>query len=116
MSNKQSFIAAIEYALAEGCVLEFSQEAREYFEELKQSSNPKMTENGIKIIDWLDKNSNDGKSFTAKQIAEGLSLSSRTVSGSMNKLVKEGYVSKEGKDPVHYIYIKGEENYEEEAY
>lgn len=111
MSNKQSFIDAIEYALNEGTVLELSTEAREFYESLK-TSNKQLTEKGIKILDWLKANHSENKSFTAKEIAEGIFSSSRVVSGSMNKLVNEGYVLKEGRDPVHYIYNIEKENEE----
>lgn len=40
--------------------------------------------------------------FKASDIAEGLFTSGRSVSGSMKKLVSDGYVVKEGKDPVIY--------------
>ena len=48
--------------------------------------------------------------FKAKDIAEGLFISSRTVSGAMRKLVSDGFVEKVGQDPVIYtITEKGKE-------
>ena len=41
-------------------------------------------------------------SFSAKLIGEGLFLSSRIVSGSIRKLVTDGYVNKINADPVLY--------------
>jgi predicted transcriptional regulator len=40
--------------------------------------------------------------FKAKDIAEGLFISSRAVSGAIRKLVTDGYVEKVGQDPVIY--------------
>ena len=40
--------------------------------------------------------------WKAKDIAEGLFISSRGVSGAMRKLVTDGYVEKVGQDPVIY--------------
>jgi predicted transcriptional regulator len=40
--------------------------------------------------------------FKSKEIAEGLFVSSRSVSGSMRKIITDGYVVKAGSDPVCY--------------
>jgi predicted transcriptional regulator len=40
--------------------------------------------------------------FKAKDIAEGLFISSRAVSGAIRKLVTDGYVEKVGQDPTIY--------------
>lgn len=40
--------------------------------------------------------------WKAKDIAEGLFVSSRTVSGSIRKLVTDGFVEKVSQDPVIY--------------
>ena len=40
--------------------------------------------------------------WKAKDVAEGLFISSRAVSGAMRKLVTDGYVEKVGQDPVVY--------------
>ena len=45
--------------------------------------------------------------FTSKSIANGLSISSRSVAGSMRKLVTEGFVSKSGEPAVYRITDKG---------
>ena len=42
------------------------------------------------------------ESWKARDIAEGLFISSRTVSGAIRKLVNDGFVEKNGKDPVVY--------------
>ena len=40
--------------------------------------------------------------WKARDIAEGLFVSSRTVSGAIRKLVTDGFVEKVGQDPVIY--------------
>ena len=40
--------------------------------------------------------------FKAKEIGEGLGISSRTASGSMRKLVSDGFIEKIGSEPVIY--------------
>jgi large conductance mechanosensitive channel protein len=46
----------------------------------------------------------------AKEIAEGMFISSRAVSGSMRKLVSDGYVEKIGADPVMYLITEKGKN------
>ena len=48
----------------------------------------------------------------AKDIAEGLFVSSRTVSGAMRKLVTDGYVEKVGQEPVVYAITEKGKNIE----
>ena len=63
------------------------------------------TKKGQEILDWLSEH-DVGKPLSAKEIAEGMGLTSRSVSGSLRALVTSGYVSKDGKDPVKYSLIK----------
>ena len=46
-------------------------------------------------------NGNEEK-VSARDVAEGLFISSRAVSGAMRKLVSDGYIEKMGQDPVIY--------------
>ena len=99
MTAKELFIKEIE-DLIEGNPL--SEKAAEYFENLKlKKEKAEITETGMKIIKFMQEHQ-DKDSFLAKTIGEGLFLSSRSVSGSIRKLVEDGYCTKEGKDPVHY--------------
>lgn len=84
-----------------------STDAREFFEQWKEEAPGKsavaITENGMKILDFMKENHQKYNNvFKAKEIAEGLFTSGRSVSGSMRKLVSDGYVEKIGKDPVAY--------------
>ncbi len=81
--------------------------ALEYFEDLKADKGtglkPEITENGAKILKYMQENYQKYNNvFKSKEIGEGLFISSRSVSGSMKKLITEGFVNKIGTDPVAY--------------
>ena len=61
---------------------------------------PAFTPNGEKILRYLQ--TIPSSMYKAKDIAEGMELTSKGVSGAMRKLVTDGYVEKVGKDPVVY--------------
>ena len=72
-----------------------------------------ITENGIKILQFMQENwENRNNIFKAAEIGEGLFMSGRSVSGSMRKLVADGYVVKEGKDPVCYSITEAGKSFE----
>jgi len=71
-----------------------------------------MTENGKKLLSWMQENIDTTSNiFTSKEAAEALFTSGRSISGSMRKLVNDGYVEKEGKDPVRYSLTEAGKNY-----
>ena len=77
-------------------------EALEFFEDYKRgkSSNHKeITEKGIAIILALRENP---EWITAKALGEIMDVSGRSVSGSMKKLVEDGYVEKRAGNPSAY--------------
>ena len=62
----------------------------------------------IIILKYLQ--TTDSSMLKARDIAEGLFVSSRTVSGAMRKLVTDGFVEKVGESPVLYTLTeKGKE-------
>lgn len=77
-----------------------------YFEALKGSADkekPAFTENGKLILSYIQQNKDTFNNlFKAKDIADGIGITSRTVSGAMRKLVTDGYVEKLGESPVTY--------------
>lgn len=103
MSKKEKFIKEIE-EIIESEVYAFSQESLEYLESLKTSKSKEgLTDNGKKILKYMQDNFEVYNNvFQAKSIGEGISLSGRSVSGSMRKLVSEGFVNKLGNNPVSY--------------
>ena len=110
MTKKECFIKLIEDTLNDYPDFfgrgEMVEKALDYFNELKngKTSNSKaITENGLKILQFMQENYEKRNNiFKASEIGEGLFMSGKSVSGSMRKLVSDGYVSKEGKDPVCY--------------
>lgn len=106
MTNKQLFIKEIEVLLKEEPDF-FSESARAYFEEFKttpEKEKAPFTENGAKILIWMQENyASYNNVLKAKEIADGLFLSSsRSVSGSLRKLVTDGYVRKIDGSPICY--------------
>ena len=105
MSKKTEFIEWVE-KLISGCEepIEPSEDALAYWEAFKckeETDKPLFTDNGKVILKYLQDNP-DIVSAKAKDIGEGLFISSRAVSGAMRKLVSDGYVEKIGQDPVLY--------------
>ena len=102
MTNREQFIFEIEQMLKQSEFL--SDKALTYFEELKNGKASKggLTEKGREILEWLDEPERRSNYFSAKLIGEGLFTSSRVVSGAAQKLITDGYLEKEGKNPVTY--------------
>ena len=104
MSKKQEFIKFIEMAI-EAYPCPMNEEAKLYWDALRgvdeTGEKPLFTDNGKLILDFLQKNQ-DTPMWKARDIAEGLFVSSRTVSGAIRKLVTDGFVENVGQDPVIY--------------
>ena len=106
MSKKQEFISYVKDlmdATSEYPVL-MSEDARLYWEAFcgtTEAEKPMFTDNGKLILKWMQENTSDPM-LRAKDIAEGLFIGSRAVSGAMRKLVTDGFVEKVGQDPVIY--------------
>ncbi len=111
MNGKDAFIKIVQKEIfekehiKEGWEEEYNL-ALTYFNELKNNKIKEsipITENGAKIVNFMKLNKNKyNNAFKAKDIGEGLFCSSRSVSGSMRKLISDGFVEKIGKDPVTY--------------
>lgn len=112
MNKKDCFIELVEEAFKHIDVENFIGEDErgkkgfEYWEEFKSgkiTSKGGITENGAKILTFMIENEDKFNNiFKAKEIGEGLFCSGRSVSGSMKKLVTDGYCEKVGSDPVCY--------------
>jgi len=81
-------------------------DALDYFNGLSIGGDigkPKFTDNGKIILAYMKENKDAYNNlFKAKDIGEGMGISSRTVSGSIRKLVTDGYVEKIGENPTIY--------------
>lgn len=116
MSKKEKFISVVDELFKKNDMKDLCGENYEdvlaYWEIFKGKDNkekPVFTDNGKMILKHLQDNL-DVEYWKAKDIAEGLFMSSRTVSGSIRKLVTDGFVEKVGQDPVIYMITdKGKE-------
>lgn len=114
MSKKQEFIKFVEALIAgQEEPIEMNAEVAEYWEAFKttNSENEKsaVTDNGKLIIKFLQDHA-DTKMWKAKDMAEEMMVTSRKISGSMRKLVTDGYVERLGQDPIVYALTeKGKE-------
>ena len=104
MSKKQEFISYVKDLMDEAPHVIMSEEAHLYWEAFcgtTEVEKPMFTDNGKLILKWMQENTSDPM-LRAKDIAEGLFIGSRAVSGAMRKLVTDGFVEKVGQDPVIY--------------
>lgn len=116
MSKKSEFIdyvRALRAAASDEILI--SEEAQSYWDALcggKADDKPTFTDNGKLVMKYLQSLPTDSPMMKAKEIAEGMFVSSRTVSGAMRKLVTDGYVEKVGQDPVMYALTETGRNIE----
>lgn len=108
MTKKETFIKLMTDVLDKTDLNKYEekdvQTAMSYWKSFKASGNkPGMTETGQKIIDYMREEKDNSKNlFKSKTIGEGLFMSARSVSGSMRKLIADGYVKKVQDKPVVY--------------
>ena len=106
MTKKEIFIEEITKLLQDKPENFLSSDALDFWNGLQimeDTSKPAFTENGKLILKYMqDNRDNYNNLFKAKDIGEGLSISSRTASGGLRKLVTDGYVEKIGESPVVY--------------
>lgn len=62
----------------------------------------KFTDNGKLVMKYLKTLPEGTPAMKAKDIAEAMGISGRSVSGAMRKLAEDAYVEKVGKDPILY--------------
>ena len=106
MSKKSEFIDYVKALISsQEEPIEPSEDAKSYWEALcggNTEDKPTFTDNGKLIMKYLQDLPADAPMMKAKEIAEGMFVSSRAVSGAMRKLVTDGFVEKVGQDPVMY--------------
>lgn len=116
MSKKEKFIEAIEDAFfSKVDINELDPDIVSYWNALKGANEvekPTFTDNGKLIMKYLQELPADAPMMKAKEIAEGLFISSRAVSGAMRKLVTDGFIEKAGQDPVMYALTEKGRNIE----
>ena len=120
MTKKEKFIEFVNELMNAARVDEWDdmedwKDAFDFFEDFKNGkvkNSGAMTENGKKLLSWMQENVDTMTNlFTSKEAAEALFTSGRSIAGSMRKLVNDGYVEKIGKDPVQYSLTETGKNY-----
>lgn len=103
MSSKANFFEMVEYLVNNNLddAIGLYPEGYEYWQEIH--NKPTITEVGQKIIACMQ--TMNASRETSKYIAELLGVSSRSVAGSMTKLVNDGYVAKEKNDKNITMYM-----------
>lgn len=104
MSKQTEFLEFLEFLIS-NCnqPVEMTDNVKLYVESLRNIQSiekPVLTENGTNILQYMQ--ATEQKMLKAKDIAEGLFISSRVVSGAIRKLVSDGFVEKVGTEPVIY--------------
>jgi len=101
MLSKKNFIIELEKIVDFSSLSEDIQEYWNVFKTEHTKEKPPFTDNGKLILAYL-KEHTEQETWRANDVAEGLFISGRTVSGAMRKLVTDGYVDKVSTDPVVY--------------
>ena len=114
MSNYKAFIDFVDY-LIENCKepVEMSPEIKEIYDLLSTMDNntkPLLTEAGLQILEYFQ--GNNTKNLKAKDIADGMEVSPRKVTGAIRKLVADGYVNKFGTTPTIYTLTEKGKNFD----
>jgi DNA-binding MarR family transcriptional regulator len=106
------FLNALMEAAPEVATEKMTDNIKTYIDILKnnKSDKPEITDNGKLILDYMQKS--EVTALKSKDIADGLLVSSRTVSGSMRKLVTDGFVEKMGQNPAIYTLTDKGKNYQ----
>lgn len=112
MTKKEAFLKIVKTEIFDRADIyvenypDLFEDAKDYFNGLsitEDNSKPKFTENGKLVLGFMQENKEAFNNlFKAKDVGEGLGISSRTASGAMRKLVTDGYVEKLGDSPVVY--------------
>ena len=117
MSKKETFLKFFDELLAAApSVAEtMSDDVKFYVEALRQGESsgekPLFTDNGKLVLKYMQENA-DMNMWKARDIADGLFISSRTVSGACRKLVTDNFVEKMGANPTIYALTEKGKNIE----
>lgn len=112
MSKKEAFLKIVKAEIFDRADIwienypDIFSDALDYWNGLNATGDkekPAFTPNGIIVLKFMQDNKETYKNlFKAKDIGEGLGISSRTASGALRKLVSDGYAEKLGENPVVY--------------
>lgn len=105
------FVNALIAAAPETAEKLMTDNVKAYMEALidKKNEKPVLTDNGKLILKYLQEQ--PAGIYKSKDIAEGLYISTRNVSGAIRKLCSDGFVEKVGADPALYTITEKGKNY-----
>lgn len=105
------FVNALIAAAPETAEALMTDKVKAYMEALvtSESDKPEITDNGKIVLKYMQ--DNPAPTYKARDIGEGLFVSSRMVSGALRKLVSDGFVDKISTDPVIYAITEKGKNY-----
>ena len=113
MSKKQDFVEFIRPYVEEN-LENMNENCKNYwiaFSIKEEKEKPLFTDNGKIILKFLQEN-NEIETWKSKDIADNIGISSRSVSGSIRKLVTDGFVDKVGENPIYYMLTENGKNIE----
>lgn len=120
MNKYEEFVKFFDW-LVDNCKqpVELPPAVREVKEQLITQSQtfkekPLFTESGLQILEYLQ--GTDPSKMKASDIAQGMGISSRKVSGAIRKLVTDEFVDKFGSNPVIYSLTEKGKNFDLNAY
>lgn len=106
------FLEALMKAAPDVAEKNMTESIKQYIKILKDNSDekPLLTDNGKFILSKFQ-DEEVTSPITSKDLANQLGLSSRSVSGSMRKLVNDGFFEKMGQNPIVYSLTEKGKNY-----
>jgi predicted transcriptional regulator len=106
-----NFVKALMEAAPEVAENLLTDDIQKYLDLLEKDNTdkPEITDNGKVILDYMQKS--DCSMLKARDIGEGLCVSSRNISGALRKLVTDGFCEKMGQNPVVYTLTEKGKNF-----
>lgn len=121
MNKCEQFLNFFDYLVEQSKISKdvIPKEVMEYYSVLKeqqisQKEKPILTEIGAQVLQYLQ--TNEVQNAKARDIADGMNMSSKKISGSMRKLVTDGFVEKIGANPVVYALTDKGKNFNIQDY
>ena len=107
----EDFLNYFDELLIKANVPAMPEDIQRVYDELRKceiKDKPILTPIGVEILRYA--RNLEKESFKAKELAEGMGILSRKISGAMNKLCKDGFVDKTDTSPIIYsLSDKGRE-------
>ena len=114
MTKQQAFVEWFDELMSKNPKFEenMPEDVKAYMSALRDSSvqieKPDFTDNGKAILKYLQEV--PVVAYKARDIAEGMFIASKSVSGTMRKLVNDGYEEKIGQNTVVYMITEKGKN------